>query len=391
MRLPSQRPGEIRNGLVMYPGGDTWHFCVRWRGKKKMGDTKCSSLVAAKRWLDDEKKAWALEDHHEREKPTPTLREVWNAWAAVKCPPVVSKTHFRYMKGVVFQHAEPHLDLPITELTTEAMEQLRVRYLTTTGEGFKRGGGHTVRTHSEGGANKVLAMLKALTGWAVEAGRITARPFKLDKLKVSLEPKGILWPEDVQPFLEQADSARKGLEDYCPHSATFLRMMIGLGLREGEALNAEWRRIDWRRRVFIVARAHASKAKVKDRAIREIPIPEWLLHHLLQLWNHQGKPSKGFLLVQPNGHPHGEGATGKAVERCAAALEIQGLTPHRLRATFATGHYEVGTHLTQIAQMMGHEDPAITFKHYIVERPKDQAEAQERLAQAMGFRSTLSP
>ena len=36
--------------------------------------------------------------------------------------------------------------------------------------------------------------------------------------------------------------------------------------------------------------------------------------------------------------------------------------------------------------MLGHRDPATTLR-YIVQRPKDQAEAQELVAAAMGFAS----
>ena len=67
-----------------------------------------------------------------------------------------------------------------------------------------------------------------------------------------------------------------------------------------------------------------------------------------------------------------------------------GLHPHRLRASFATTHFEAGTPLSQIQQMMGHEDPETTMR-YIVQRPKDQAVAQERVSELMGFKSPFSP
>jgi integrase len=72
----------------------------------------------------------------------------------------------------------------------------------------------------------------------------------------------------------------------------------------------------------------------------------------------------------------------------ARALKIERLTPHGLRRTFATGLWEIGTPLGQIAQMMGHEDPMITFKRYIIERPKEQAEALEKLGKLMDLEET---
>jgi integrase len=393
-RQPKQSLGEVRNGLVQYVENGTWHYMVKWRGHVLRGDTKCRSQANAKEWLSKERERWANEEHEQPEKPIPTLRETWEAWEKVKTP-VVSSTHVRYMKGVVFTHAEKYLDRPLTELTTEAIEMLRAEYLTSEGRGFKKypkdglkegEKAHAVRKHSEGGANKMVGQLRAITGWAVETGRISACPFKLRKLKVSLEASPVLWPEQVPTFLAEVDTIRKERKgDLFPHAGIAARLMIGLGIRENEALHAEWDRIDWRRGIFTVAMARSTHKKVKDRAIREIPIPSWLMAYLKQWWGFQGHPSRGLLLVSRKGKPHGEGATGKATALGGAKLEIIGLTPHCLRKTFATGHWEIGTPLSQIAQMMGHEDPQITFKHYIVERKKDQAEAQERLAQAMGF------
>ena len=63
---------------------------------------------------------------------------------------------------------------------------------------------------------------------------------------------------------------------------------------------------------------------------------------------------------------------------------------HGLRASFATTHFEAGTPLSQIQQMMGHSDPETTMG-YIVQRPRDQAAAQERVSELMGFKVQESP
>jgi integrase len=162
-------------------------------------------------------------------------------------------------------------------------------------------------------------------------------------------------------------------------------MAVGLGLREGEILQSDWGWIDWRTRSFIVGGVSQAKdVTIKDRAIRVIPIPAWLLSHLNGLWLAAGKPSSGLVLPQEKGVKHEAQFLKKPVARCGLLVGVPGLTPHCLRATWATGSYETGTPVSQIQQMMGHEDPSTTLK-YIVTRPKDQAEAQERLARAMGL------
>ena len=70
-------------------------------------------------------------------------------------------------------------------------------------------------------------------------------------------------------------------------------------------------------------------------------------------------------------------------------MGIQNLHPHVLRASFATGHFEVGTVLSQIQQMMGHASPETTLG-YIFQRPVEQAISQERLAEKMGLKATVA-
>lgn len=392
-RMTKQKLGELRDNLIMYPGGKTWHYAVRWRGVLKKGDTKCESRPNAALWLTKEKEVWALEEQGLVGVTVPTLKATWEEWDRLKASSV-SKSHRRFMKGVVNEHAAAFLDRPAPELTMSAFEEMRHVYLTTKGKGFKKGEGATVRSHSEGGWNKVAGQLRALYRWAVARKMLLEVPFKVEVLDVSLGARGVLWPEQVQGFLSVVDTVRKEREDDpVPHAGILARLMIGLGLRENEATNMEWDRIDWRRHMAIVAEAETTGRKVKDRTIREIPMPAWLETYLLAWWAHCERPSDGLLLVSRKGKAHGEGATTKAVRKGAQALKIKGLTPHGLRRTFATAHFEMGTALTQIAQMMGHEDPMLTMKRYIIQRPKDQAAAQEKVGLAMGFKdpTTTAP
>ena len=384
-RQTKQQPGELRGNLIMYAGGKTWHYAVRWRGVLKKGDTKCESRTNAVTWLGKEKEKWALEEQGLVGATVPTLKTIWQEWDRVKASSV-SPTHRRFMKGVVNQHAAAFLDRPAPALNMAAFEELRHVYLTSKGHGFSKGEKPTVRSHSEGGWNKVAGQLRALYRWAVTRKLLLEVPFKVELLDVSLGARGVLWPEQVQAFLAAVDRVRKERKgDPVPQAGIAARLMIGLGLRENEALHMEWDRIDWRNHMATVAEARTTGHKVKDRTIREIPMPAWLETYLLKWWAHCKRPSDGLLLVSRKETVHGEGATTKAVRLGAQALKITGLTPHGLRRTFATVHFEMGTALTQIAQMMGQEDPMLTMRRYIIQRPKDQAAAQEKAGLAMGF------
>ena len=380
-----QLPGEIRDGLVMYEGGTTWHYLVRWRGKIKRGDTKCEGRSTAATWLKAERKKWPLEEQGLIGAGVPTLKALWAEWDRLKASSV-SSSHRRYMKGVIHAHTGKYLDLPAGQLTVAAFEELRHAYLTSTGAGPKRNGGHVVRKHTEGGWNKAAGQIRALFRWAVGMKKLLEVPFKVELLPVSLKNRGVLWPERVQAFLVVVDGMRKYQEhDPVPQMSVAIRLMIGAGLREAEALHMEWDRVDWRRHVLIVAQAVATGRKVKDRTIREIPMVSWLETYLLKWWAHCKRPARGLVLFTREEGAHAEGSTTKAVRKGAQSLEIIGLTPHRLRATFATNLFEVGAELSQIQQMLGHEKPEVTMR-YILQRPKDQAASLELAAAAMGFK-----
>jgi len=380
----------------MYPGGKTWHYCVKWRGKARKGDTKCSSRTAAVKWLELEKAKWAREEHHAPETAVPTLREAWEVWDEKKASSV-SKSHRRYMKGVVHQHTHEWLDKPLTALNGSAIGTLKDRYMGSSGKGYrkptnaedgKQAPEHTKRKHSEGGWNKVLVQLRALVGFAIQEGWITERTFsaKGQWLKPSAPSAGFLWPEQVQAFLAEIDTIRKCRKgDLFPHPGIFIRLFLGAGLREGEALNLEWDRVVWRQNVIIIADARTTDWRPKDRDKREIEMPEWLHDYLLKWWAFCGHPSEGLLMESRKGGALRESAAKKAVARGAKTLKITGLHPHSLRATFATTMWECGATLDEIAEMLGHEDPDTTLKHYIRRRPKGQTENQAKAAEAMGF------
>lgn len=377
-----------RRGKLQY-----WVSDFTIEGERVHRSTKCTSKPDAIERCD----GWAKEikDRHDGKAPTkqtPTLAEAFRLWKRVQTGQV-GELHVVNMRCAVETHAADYLDTRIDQLDNLAVMEIRSRYLAREGIGYRTGQDwESTRKHTEGGANSVVKMLSSLMGWCVEAGLIAAPTFKVKKLKPQPHPEGIVWPERIQKFYAEADlggrqhvakdpAKREDQARPLPHSAIAIRLMGALGLREDEALGARWQWLDRRRRVYVVGEA-------KDRALREVPVPQWLMDFLEPL--RAGRESglilpSGYLDAQDEPLPHHKNFTQKPVARIAEKLDIQGMTPHRLRATFATTHWEAGTALSQISQMMGHEDGSTTMK-YIVQRPKDQAEAQERVAELQGFK-----
>ncbi len=93
----------------------------------------------------------------------------------------------------------------------------------------------------------------------------------------------------------------------------------------------------------------------------------------------------GYVLQYRDGEdPIYRGLTKNAIRSAGDRLGIPGLHPHRLRATFATAHFEAGTTIQQIRLTMQHDKPQITLR-YIETRQKVAVKAQARAAAAMGF------
>jgi integrase len=277
-------------------------------------------------------------------------------------------------------HLKSLLHLQLHQIDNQVVEDARTDYLNCKGIGHRPGQeGEWELGHTLGGANKLVQHLSSVVGWAVRRGTLPAMPFKLPKLKPEPKVKPVLWPELTQSLLAEAARGRRYPGQAFPHSETAMRLQLQLGLREDEALGARWEWLDRRRQCYTVG-------ENKSRTIREIHVPAALLDHLDRVLGPTTARPTGLIIPAEDGKPHGPGFTAKPVERCGLVAGIPGLHPHRLRASFATAHFEAGTDIGTIQKMLGHEDQETTWR-YIVQRPKDQALAQERVALLQGFQA----
>lgn len=377
---------SVRNGLYWSHATKTWHHEFRFRGLKRNGDTGCPSRAVAEKWLVEFKARLALAEVGLES--TPTLGQALAAWEEAHSGLLV-KGYVDQMGHLVRTHLAGHLGLPLDALTTEDMERARSAYLGSVGN-QERFGKKWALPHSVGGANTLLKMVNALYGWVIRSrGWIKQRPYRLARKKPQEKVKPLIWPEQVQAFLREVDrgayawSGKVVEREREPHVRLAIRLQIGLGLRETEALGFRWEWLDRRSRVY-------TPGATKNRKTRIIPVPEWLFVELQQLWEASGRPATGFAMVGEDHRPHRKGFTLRPVKASGARVGIVNLHPHRLRATFATSHWEAGTALAQIQQMLGHKDPETTMR-YIVMRPKETAAAQDKVAAMMGFQSPRSP
>jgi integrase len=194
-------------------------------------------------------------------------------------------------------------------------------------------------------------------------------PFRSRAIKAQEKVFAVIWPEEAGRFFEIVESITRSQD-----KRTAIRLMIQLGLREDEALNCLWEGFDERMGVYRVS-------KSKNREAREIALPPGLLGYLREA---HGGGKRGLIMTDVEDGAHRRSYTKRTVGIAGSLMEVEGLHPHALRATFATAHWEAGTPLSQIMAMLGHKDSKTTMV-YIRQRPRDGAAAQKKVAETMGL------
>jgi len=332
--------------------GNFWHYRFEFDGQVHHGSTRCQTLEEAKKWLRAFRNGLALREVGVR--ATPTLETIVKSWKEAHSKSVSPK-HLHYVTATAESHFADLLKLRLNQITTEQVTRVREIYIKSP-------------DHSPGGANSIIKVLNLLMGWAIENDYLSKRPYKVKKLRVQQPHRPVLPPEYIQPFLAEVDRSRN------PHVHTAIRLMIGLGIREAEALGAKWEWIDWSRSTY-------TPGKTKGRETVPIPLPSWLKDHLEILTN---KNIEGLILPLDAEEAHRPQFTKKAIARAGKSVGISKLTPHRMRATFATMHHDLGTPIVQIQRMLRHKD-ILTTMRYIEDSLKGLHEAQEMVARKMGF------
>jgi integrase len=169
-----------------------------------------------------------------------------------------------------------------------------------------------------------------------------------------------------------------------------LATLVFAGLRIGELTSLRWRDID------LVGNRLTVRASKTDAGIRQIDLLPVLRNELAA---HKAQaPSTaptGFVFATAAGTEPKQGnirrrvldkAVEKANERLIEADEVplpEGLTPHKLRHTFASILVALGVDPGSVMDQLGHTDPGFTLRVYRHGMRCDRA-ARERLRALVG-------
>ncbi len=171
------------------------------------------------------------------------------------------------------------------------------------------------------------------------------------------------------------EEARR-LIDACgmPHVLLFVRLALHTAGRPSSILDLTWDRVDFRnRRIQLdnpardrTAKGRATVPMDSDVArLLEIAKTSALTEHVIE-WN-------GRRL----------GSIKKAIKRAAERAGLDGVTPYVLRHTAACWMAEAGTPMVEIAQYLGHTNPATTYRVYARFSPDYLRGASDAISRAL--------
>ena len=231
-------------------------------------------------------------------------------------------------------------------------------------------------------------------------------PFTNQKLPHHKGARPYVSFRQIQPFLEaiKKRSKSKDLVLAC-------RMGILLGLRSDEIRRSEWWWIDFDANTF-------TPRDTKGKECTAIPIPPCFMKTLREEFKFRGEPLEDLIfrrtnqMVASENHiarelaptktkppmarmrkqgekrPESElrpkGFLSSIVRSAGRDIMKHGLTPHRLRATFATLHALAGTPIRDIQAMLRHKHIGTTIL-YIKDIPEIRHMAQSRMEKLAGF------
>jgi len=335
---------------TIFKKGRIWHFRFQVGKTRVQRSTRVASKTKAEEMARREYDAAVVRANGGE--PVPTLGELAGMWIVVHRP-VSSSAHVRSVETFQRLHMYDLGDMPIGGITTKHVELAR---------------GEHLQTHAPSSANHWLRILKLLTMWAVKRDILAASPWRVKMLKVQKKPRPFLPVDVARTWFEAVDGATQR----SPSVGTAVRLMFGLGLRESEATSARWEWVDWERSTY-------TPGITKGREAEPVPMPTWLRDHLAPQ-----RQAEGLIVAKPSGQAFAPGFARQAMRRANRECSVKGITPHRLRGTFATLLSEAGVPIQTIQRVMRHKSHATTMG-YLEKNLGTAARAADVIGEKVGF------
>jgi len=237
----------------------------------------------------------------------------------------------------------------------------------------------------------VATILNGCFKQALKNGMIERDPTKLAELprQKGRTAREVMTKEQQGLFMEYAKES---------YLYNFFAVMLRTGLRGGELRGLRYSDIDKNKRVIRIQRTlkyetgygYFEDTPKTRTSTRDIPLTaalEELLDTQHNYWGFKVVKMKQYLFCTEEGLPLGrrriQGEIDRTIKRIqAAGYELNHITPHVFRHTFATRAIEAGMQPQVLKTILGHSSLAMTMDLYSHVLPDTKAEEMEKIAGA---------
>ena len=243
--------------------------------------------------------------------------------------------------------------------------------------------------------NKTVALLAQVLEAAVEYPEyaITSNPARGRRRRLKVDKPAPVWLDSAEHIAALLDAAgeldREARADRQVPRRAILATLTFAGLRIGELVELRWRDVD------LAAGRITVRASKTDAGARHIDLLPALRDELATLKARARPTSSARVFPTQAGGPLNQGNVRKrtlalsvkrANERLEAAGSVplpDGLSPHKLRHTFASLLVALGVDPGAVMDQLGHEDAGFTLRVYRHGMRRDEG-SRAQLAQLVG-------
>ncbi len=313
----------------------------------------------------------------------PTFHEFASAWHADRKGEITPAGH-EYEEWALRYHLLPYFaNWRLSEIDIPAVDDYR-RYKVKQGEQraaaiaagkLARGqNGCALKPLSPASINKTINVLHAILELAVEYGHTTSNPAAGRRRRLKLpakRPVHLDTAEQIQALLDAAGELDRDPRRPTRDRRAIIVTLILAGPRAHELCNLLWRDID-----LANGRIHIGRSKTQA-GLREIPLLPLLRDELAahKASSYRSEPDDPVFPTGTGGHRDKDNVRNRilapALTRADQLLLKReqtplpaGVTPHKLRHTFASVLVALGWDPASVMAALGHADPRLTLRVY---------------------------
>ncbi len=277
-----------------------------------------------------------------RVEPSRTWKELVELWKVRK----KAKRSLKDDEGRIKNHLDPHLG---GVLLVHIDSRLVTRIEMALHRRVERG------AFSPSTSRKVLILLGSMLKMALRQGWIAQVPaVELPREK----PKAYNWirtDAEIRTFLEKAATERY------PGLLELYATAVYTGMRAGELFGLQWADIDFEHGLITVQRSYDQPTK--SNKIRRVPLPH-ALKPMLRAWAKRcHSPALVFPTERGTMQTPGPKVSNVLFHRVREAAELDRMTFHALRHTFASHYMLKGGDIYRLQKILGHSSVMVTERY----------------------------